>query len=223
MITKHIISVSTVIVFFIFTAAGVVAKTVKVEDRNAYLDVPTNAKASLVLIPGDAGLYGTGKKDVQDTLQRAKKKYVEKGYAVLSIDQETDIQAAIEYASATATPVFIAAMGSGVSRLAGAITAPGFRANKVVFVSGNLDSVRKIVGNPDKLPPTLVIHHREDGCSKTPPEQVDMFQKWGGNKVTVIWMEGGNNKGFLCGSLSYHGMGGLDDEVANTISSFLEK
>jgi hypothetical protein len=223
MITKHILSVCFVIVFFIFTAAGVVAKTVKVEGKNAYLDVPTNAKASLVLLPGDAGLYGTGKKDVQDTLLRSRKKYVEKGYAVLSIDQETDIQAAIEYASSIATPVFIAAVGSGVSKLAGAITAPGFRANKVVFVSGNLDSVREIVGNPDKLPPTLVIHHRKDGCSKTPPKQVDMFQEWGGNKVTVNWMEGGSNKGFLCGSLSYHGMGGLDDEVVNTISSFLEK
>jgi hypothetical protein len=223
MITKHILSVSFVIVFFIFTAAGVVAKTVKIEGRNAYLDIPTNAKASLVLLPGDAGLYGSVKKALLDTLQRSRNKYVEKGYAVLSIDQETDIPAAIEYASATATPVFVAAVGSGVPKLAGAITAPGFRANKVVFVSGNLDSVREIVGNPDKLPPTLVIHHRKDECSKTPPKQVDMFQEWGGNKVTVNWMEGGSNKGFLCGALSYHGMGGLDDEVVNAISSFLEK
>ena len=223
MITKHILSVSFVVVFFIFTAAGVVAETVKVGGKNAYLDIPTNAKASLVLLPSEAGLYGTGKNNIQDTLIRSRKKYVEKGYAVLSIDQETDIQAAIEYASATATPVFIAAVGSGVSKLAGAITAPGFQANKVVFVSGNLDSVREIVGNPEKLPPTLIIHHRKDGCSKTPPEQVDMFQKWGGNKVTVNWMEGGSNKGSLCGSVSYHGMWDLDDEVVDTISSFLEE
>jgi hypothetical protein len=107
--------------------------------------------------------------------------------------------------------------------LAGAIAAPWFRAQKLVLVSGNLDSVREKVGSPDKLPPTLVIHHRLDRCSNTSPNQVDRFQQWGGSKVSVHWMMGGSNSGDSCGPQSYHGLADLDEEVVNTITSFLEK
>ncbi len=217
MITNRPLFVTIVIVFFIFTAAGVVAKTVKIADKEAKLDLPANAKASLVLLPGDAGLSD------RDPLQRAKMKYVGKGFAVLSIDKKTNIRAALKYASETAKPVYIAAVSSGVGRLAGAIAAPWFRANKVVLVSGNLESVREKVGSPNKLPPTLVIHHRLDRCSNTSPNQVDKFQEWGGSKVTVHWMKGGSNSGDSCGAQSYHGLADLDDEVVNTITSFLEK
>jgi hypothetical protein len=127
----------------------------------------------------------------------------------------------MKYASETATPVSIAAVSSGVRRLAGAIAAPGFRARKVVFVSGNLDAVREALGAPDALPPTLVVHHRADGCSKTPPAQVERFAKWAGPKVTVRWMEGGSERGDPCGPESHHGMAGLDEALAEAISSFL--
>ena len=209
--------VTTVLAFFIFTSAGVGAQTVKIGDQEAKLDLPSNAKASLVLVPGNAGLSD------RDPLQRAKMKYVEKGFAVLSIDKKTKIRAAMKYASETAKPVSIAAVSSGVSRLAGAIAAPWFRAQKLVLVSGNLDSVREKVGSPDKLPPTLVIHHRLDRCSNTSPNQVDRFQQWGGSKVSVHWMMGGSNSGDSCGPQSYHGLADLDEEVVNTITSFLEK
>jgi hypothetical protein len=216
MITKRAISVTAVFVLFTFMAAGVLAETVKIGGQDARLDAPSNAKASLVLLSGDAGLSDL------DPLQRARMKYVEKGFAVLSIDQKTVIRAAMRYVSETARPVSIAAVSSGVRRLAGAIATPGFRAKRVVFVSGNLDSVREIVGNPGLLPPTLVIHHRKDACSKTSPEQVSKFQEWGGNKVTVHWMEGGSDSGDPCGPQSHHGLAGLDDEVVNAITSFLE-
>ena len=217
MITHRRLFVAFVIVFFIFTTAGVVAETVKVGGKDAKLDLPSYAKASLVLVPGNAGLSD------RDPLQRAKMKYVGKGFAVLSIDKQTNIRAAMKYASETAKPIFFAAVSSGVSRLAGAIAAPWFRAKKLVLVSGNLDSVREKVGNSDKLPPTLVIHHRLDRCSNTSPTQVDRFQQWGGSKVTVHWMIGGSNSGDSCGAQSYHGLADLDDEVVNTITSFLEK
>ena len=217
MITNRPLFATTVIVFFMFTAAGLVAETVKIEGKDAKLDLPSNTKASLVLLPGDAGLSD------RDPLQRAKMKYVGKGFAVLSIDKKTNIRAAVKYASETAKPVYIAAVSSGVRRLGGAIAAPWFRAKKVVLVSGDLDSVREKVGSPDKLPPTLVIHHRLDRCSNTSPKQVDKFQEWGGSKVTVHWMAGGSNSGDSCGPQSYHGLADLDDEVVNAITSFLEK
>jgi hypothetical protein len=217
MVTNRRLFLITVIVFFIFTTAGAVAETVKIGGKDAKLDLPANAKASLVLVPGNAGLSD------RDPLQRAKMKYVGKGFAVLSIDKKTNIRAAMKYASEASKPVFIAAVSSGVSRLAGAIASPWFRAKKVVLVSGDLDSVRDKVGSSDMLPPTLVIHHRLDRCSNTSPTQVDKFQQWGGSKVTVHWMNGGSNSGDSCGAQSYHGLADLDDEVVNTITSFLEK
>ena len=186
-IAGYVVTGVTILCFFI--APAIMAKTIKVGGEDAKLDTPPKPKASLVLLPGEAGLSD------EDPLQRARMKYVEKGFAVLSIDQKTIVRAAMKYASETATPVSIAGVSSGVRRLAGAIATPGFRARKVIFVSGNLDSVREIVGNPNILPPTLVIHHRNDGCSKTSPKQVEEFQKWGGCKVTVHWMEGGSNTG----------------------------
>ena len=203
---------------FLTTAISVVAsESVNVGGTKAKLDVPPKPKASIVLLPGDAGLSD------KDPLQRARMKYVDRGYAVLSIDQKTVVRAAMKFASQSAMPVSIAAVSSGVRRLAGAIAAPGFRAKKVVFVSGNLDSVRDIVGNPNILPPTLVIHHRKDGCAKTSPKQVEKLQEWGGSKVTVHWMDGGSDSGDPCGPKSHHGMAGLDEEVVKAITDFLEK
>lgn len=191
------------------------AKPVSVGGAKAEFEAPSSPKASLVLLPGDAGLSDA------DPLQRARRKYVERGFAVLSIEQATIVRAAMKYASETATPVSIAAVSSGVRRLAGAIAQPGFRARKVIFVSGNLDAVREVVADPSLLPPTLVIHHRSDRCAKTSPAQVESFLLWAGSKVTVRWMEGGGDRGDPCGPESHHGMAGLDDEVVDAISSFL--
>lgn len=198
-------------------AAVAVAKPVKVMSDDAILDTPSSPKASLVLLPGDAGLSDT------DPLQRAKAKFVEKGLAVLSIDQKTVVRAAMRTAAETATPVSIAAVSSGVRRLAGAIASPGFRTRKVILVSGNLDAAREIIGKADLLPPTLVIHHRKDGCAMTPPAQVQAFQEWGGNRVTVHWMEGGSDSGDACGPQSHHGMAGLDDQLVDAIARFLDQ
>jgi hypothetical protein len=196
-------------------AAAVAAKPVIIGGARAEFDTPATPQASVVLLPGDAGLSAA------DPLQRSSQRFVDKGFAVLAIEQTTVVRAAMKYASETATPVSIAAVSSGVRRLAGAIAAPGFRARKVVFVSGNLDAVREVLGAPDALPPTLVVHHRADRCSKTSPAQVERFAQWAGPKVTVRWMEGGSERGDPCGPESHHGMAGLDEELVEVISSFL--
>ena len=49
MVTNRRLFLITVIVFFIFTTAGAVAETVKIGGKDAKLDLPANAKASLVL------------------------------------------------------------------------------------------------------------------------------------------------------------------------------
>jgi len=199
-----------------FVAGAATGRTVSIDGETAEFDVPPNPRASLVLLAGDAGISEA------DPLQRARAAYVARGFAVLSIDQKVNVRAAMKFASETARPVSIAAVSSGVRRLAGAIAAPGFRARSVVLVSGPLDLVRELVGRPQGLPPTLVIHHRRDACSKTPPAQVESFVQWGAGKVTVQWMDGGSSSGDPCGPQSHHGLAGLDDEVVKAISDFAQ-
>ncbi|NQV84759.1 MAG: hypothetical protein HQ494_13175 [Rhodospirillales bacterium] len=95
------------------------------------------------------------------------------------------------------------------------------RTQGLVLVSGNLELVRESANSPGKLPRTLVIHHRDDACDKTPPGEVEKFKEWGGSKVTVHWLEGGSNQGDACGPMSHHGLAGLDDKVVAAITDFL--
>jgi hypothetical protein len=55
MIINRPLFVTTVIVFFIFPTAGVVAKTVKIGDKDAKLDLPSNAKRAWPLFQARPG------------------------------------------------------------------------------------------------------------------------------------------------------------------------
>lgn len=59
-------------------------------------------------------------------------------------------------------------------------------------------NVANVLGSPDKLPPTLVIHHRRDDCKFTRPEGVEPFIRWSGGKARVAWLDGGANAGDPC-------------------------
>ena len=60
------------------------------------------------------------------------------------------------------------------------------------------------------MPRTLVVHHREDGCSKTRPEGVEPFIKWAGGRARAVWLSGGVNEGDPCEARAYHGFNGID-------------
>jgi hypothetical protein len=92
--------------------------------------------------------------------------------------------------------------------------------NGIVLTSAFLDEVRSSVGSPSALPRTLIVHHRRDGCFRTPPSAVEPFKAWGGSKVQVVWMDGGTNVGNPCRARAYHGFNGLDGQVVATIARF---
>jgi hypothetical protein len=94
------------------------------------------------------------------------------------------------------------------------------RPSGIVLTAGFLDSVRSTLGSPAALPPTLVVHHRQDGCRHTPPGAVEPFKAWAGAKVRVAWMDGGTNEGDPCQARGYHGFNGLDGEVVATVAQF---
>ena len=216
MIAKASLFLAFLLATVAFAAAGFAAETVKVGGADARLEVPSDPKASLILVPGRGGLSD------RDPLQRASERYVERGFAVLSVDKKTKIGAAIKYMAGVAKPVAVAAVSAGTRRVAQAIAKGRFRSERLVLVSGDLKQVREKIGQARRLPTTLVIHHRNDACDKTSPGQVAAFQSWGGDKVTVRWMEGGRNAGDPCGPGAYHGLAGLDDQVVAAIADFIE-
>lgn len=192
------------------------AETVSVGGTDAWLYVPSNPKAGLILLPGAGGLSKT------DPLQRATENYSIQGFAVLAVDSRTNIIPAMKYLSKIAKPVYLAAVSKGVSKVANMMKTGKLRTQGLVLVSGALKLLQRSAKGPKKLPRTLVIHHRDDACEKTPPGEVNNFKKWGGSKVTVHWLDGGSNRGNTCGPKSHHGLAGLDDQVVSAIADFLK-
>ncbi len=92
----------------------------------------------------------------------------------------------------------------GTQRAARGIAA-GARPARLVLTSGFLsdasgdrDNAIAILGSPDALPPTLIVHHRHDECGKTAPEGVAPFLAWAGGRARVVWLDGGVSEGPPC-------------------------
>jgi hypothetical protein len=86
--------------------------------------------------------------------------------------------------------------------------------------SGSLQNVATILGGPDALPPTLVIHHRDDACQFTQPAGVAPFIAWSGRRARAAWLSGGISVGDPCEARAYHGFNGLDEEVVTLAAGF---
>jgi hypothetical protein len=197
-------------------------EAVKIGSAYGLLNKPTSPQAAVVLIPG-----GDGRVDVRadgsfgglrgNQLVRTRQAYLGHGVATLIIDAGVDVAAAVEYMRKIAPKVVIAGTSRGTLRAPSGLSA---RPNGLVLTAGFLSDVRARVGSASALPPTLVVHHRQDGCRKTLPGQVEPFQVWGGSKVKVVWMDGGVNVGDPCQAKAYHGFNGLDGQVVSAIASF---
>ncbi|WZB61246.1 hypothetical protein WJ970_27890 [Achromobacter xylosoxidans] len=139
---------------------------------------PTKAKGGILLLTG-----GDGRLNVTDGAQftdgadnvliRNRDAFAARGYNVMLVDLGTDLAAAVGYMSRLKAPVTVIGTSKGTERLAQGL-AKGARPDKVVLSSGFLsqesgpgDSVQAILGTPSRLPPALVIHHREDHCRWT--------------------------------------------------------
>jgi hypothetical protein len=89
-----------------------------------------------------------------------------------------------------------------------------------VLTAGFLDDVKSAIGSAAALPPTLVVHHKQDGCRYTPASAVEGFKAWGGAKVRVSLLDGGDNEGDPCQPWSYHGFAGQDGKVVGIVAGF---
>jgi hypothetical protein len=211
--------------------AALAQETVSIGNTKAVLLRPTVPEASVILMPGGEGHIGAGDngtitKGLKNQLLRTRMSYFERGLAVLIVDANTDLSSAIKYMVEIKRPVTVIATSRGTLRAARGI-ADGAQPDALVLTSGFLtnesggrENVANILGSPTKLPHTLVIHHRHDGCHSTLPAGVDPFIHWAAGRARVEWVDGGVNSGDPCEALAYHGFNGLDDRVVSLAASF---
>ena len=95
-------------------------------------------------------------------------------------------------------------------------------ATQVTYAPG-VPSVSKMPGLDRIQVPTLVVHHKLDGCERCKPADLPRLM----NKLTasprkeLIIVEGGKSEGDPCESLSYHGFNGIEQEVADRIAEWI--
>jgi hypothetical protein len=227
--TKSLQILSWLLIAFIGLAAttATAEEAVTISDGGygrALLGKPEAPRASIILVPGGDGVMGINPDGSFSRLRgnqlvRTRQAYVSRDIATLTIDRDADIAAAIAYMRKIATAVVLVGTSNGTRRIADAI-ASGARPSAVVLTSGLLQTVQYTIGSPDRLPRTLVVHHRNDQCRGTPPFAVEPFKQWGGSKVTVVWLEGGPGGEPVCEARSYHGFQGIDGQVVSVVARF---
>ena len=191
----------------------------------ALLNKPDTPRASIILIPGGDGVMGIDANGTFAALRgnqlvRTRQAYLRYDIATLTIDRDVNIAAAIAYMNKIATPVALVGTSRGTLRAASAISG-GAKPNAMVLTAGFLYSVQQTIGSPDRLPRTLIVHHRNDQCRFTPPAGVEPFKQWGSARVSVVWLEGGPGGEPVCEARSYHGFQGIDGQVVAAVARFV--
>lgn len=199
-------------------------ETVNIGGSSAVLLRPKAPHGSIILMPGGSGAIAAGANGEINALKfnqlvRTRHAYMARGFAVLVVDAGADLKNAVNYMAAIKRPVTVVATSRGTLRAAEGITR-GARPDRLVLTSGFLtnesgsnQNVASTLGSPAALPPTLIIHHRQDGCRFTQPAGVESFVRWAGGRARVAWVEGGVANGDPCEAGSHHGFNGLDARV----------
>ena len=206
-------------------------ETVGIGGSQAVLLKPPAPRASVILMPGgdgriDAGPGGSIGRLKGNQLVRTRNAYRARGLAVLVVDADVDLKAAVDTMRAIKAPVTVIGTSRGTLRAARGIAA-GARPDALVLTSGFLsrdsgsgENVESILGSPSRLPRTLVIHHRQDGCRFTQPAGVAPFIKWASGRARVVWIDGGVSVGNPCRARAHHGFNGNDGRVVALAARF---
>jgi hypothetical protein len=211
-------------------AAGAIEQsTVSVGGVQAALLLPPHPRGALVLLAGGDGNIGVGPDGSiargGNQLVRTRMAYAARGFAVLVPDCCGNVAAAVDFMGKYGK-VTLVGTSRGTQRAARGVAA-GARPARLVLTSGFLsdasgdrDNAIAILGSPDALPPTLIIHHRHDECGKTAPEGVAPFLAWAGGRARVVWLDGGTSEGPPCEAFAHHGFNGIDGQVVGVVSGF---
>ena len=178
-------------------------------------------RVGLVLLSGGDGYVGIGQDGSVarqgNWIVRTRGAYAGRGIASLLLDGGADVGQAITYMRGIAPKVVVVAMSRGSLKVSSAL---GARPDGIVLTSSMLSQVQSSIGSPDLLPPTLVIHHRQDTCRVTLASEVEPFQAWAGRRARTVWIDGGTSSGDPCQAQAYHGFIGREGAVVSSISGF---
>lgn len=210
-------------------AAAVDQSTVSVGGVSAALLKPARPRGGIILLAGGSGNIGVGPNGsiarTGNQLVRTRAAYAARGFAVLVPDCCVDVAAAVQYMHSFGK-VTLVGTSRGTQR-AGQAIAAGARPDRLVLTSGFLsnasggsDNVMNMLGSPAALPPTLIVHHRQDGCAKTLPAGVAPFVAWSQGKARVAWLDGGQSTGDPCEAFAHHGFAGQDGQVVSAVAGF---
>jgi hypothetical protein len=212
-------------------SAAFADETVEIDQSPAVLLRPSSPAASVILMPVGNGLINPGPNGeinslIGNQLVRTRNDYVARGLAVLVADAGIDLARAVQFMNQIKGPVTVIATSRGTIRTAVAIDG-GAKPNALVLTSGfltaesgSIPNVASILGKPNALPPTLVIHHRDDACKFTQPAGVAPFIAWSAGRARAVWLSGGVSVGNPCEARAYHGFNGLDGEVVTLAAGF---
>ena len=207
------------------------AETVSIGGSRAVLLKPAQPRASVILMAGGDGEIRPGPNGTIGRLQnnelvRTRGAYAARGLAVLVVDADVNLAAAVNHMRAIKPPVTVIATSRGTLRAARGI-AKGARPDSMVLSSGFLsdasgsrENVVNILRTPERLPHTLVIEHRHDSCHNTLPAGVAPFVQWAGGRARAAWLDGGTASGDPCKARAHHGFAGLDGQVVSLAAGF---
>jgi hypothetical protein len=188
----------------------------------ALLNKPAGkARAGVVLLTGGDGNIGIGADGTVarkgNWIVRTRMAYAKSGIASILVDGGADPAKAVELMRQIAPRVIVVAMSNGSLKVPALLAT---RPDGVVFASSRLDDVRSRLGDPSRLPPTLIVHHRQDSCRVTLPDSVGPFQSWAGSRARTVWIDGGTSEGDPCQARAHHGFIGREGQVVSTIVGF---
>jgi hypothetical protein len=214
-----------------WSSAACADETIQIGDSAAVLLRPSSPGGSIILMPGGDGLINAGPNGeinrlLGNQLVRTRNAYLARGLAVLVANADIDLARGVQFMAEIKKPVTVIATSRGTIRAAVGISR-GAKPNALVLTSGfltresgSVTNVASILGMPDVLPPTLVIHHRDDGCMFTQAAGVAPFITWSAGRARAVWLSGGNSVGDPCEAHAYHGFNGLDEEVVTLAAGF---
>lgn len=225
---QRFIRACTVAVCFIVTAAlpsraeEVISLGGTFGGARALLNKPAGkARVGLVLLPGGDGYIGIGQDGTiarqGNWIVRTRGSYAGRGIASLLIDGGANVGEAIAYMRGISAKVVVVAMSRGSLKVPSAL---GARPDGIVLASSMLSQMQSAIGSAELLPPTLVIHHRQDTCRVTLASEVEPFQAWAGRRARTVWIDGGTSTGDPCQAQSYHGFIGREGAVVGAIAGF---
>ncbi|MEZ5855237.1 MAG: alpha/beta hydrolase [Hyphomicrobiaceae bacterium] len=195
---------------------------VTVGGAQALLNSPVDPKGAIILVPGSDGHLNLTPEGMVMSLKgnqlvRTRWHYAALGFVTLLVDRPVPLADAIAFVRSIAKPVIVVANSRGALRVPDVLAG---KPDALVITSGVLEELRATLGQPNALPPTLLVHHTDDACFATTPASAEQFRVWAKGRVELHWLSGGVALGDPCRARGYHGFNGIDEKVVAAVVEF---